>query len=131
MISWVSENREKLRITCDRCGFEKTINSRQIYRNADTSLCQSCKAEPATRVMRGRVSCRPHRGEVDLNTMAPLDNFGNLYLPGHRICGMADCVRRDHIAGSLEYKRGRAIFRGQVITYENFLAMEAERKATK
>jgi hypothetical protein len=130
-------NAVEIKFICDRCGYSKMINPRQLYRDTDLEMCQSCKAEPARTVMKNGRSCTPHRGEVDLETMAPLDEFGNLYLPGHRICGMADCVARKHIIKpprkkkiqALTYKPGMAILKGQVITYEQFLEIEKIRRA--
>ena len=34
------------------------------------------------------------RSDQDLN---PIDEQGNLYLPGERVCGNKDCVNKTHI----------------------------------
>jgi len=131
MIHFAEGKRQKIKTTCQRCGYEWIQSERQLYRDVDLKYCRSCTAKESKTVMKNGLSCTPHRGEVDLTTMAPLDNYGNLYLPGYRTCGMADCVNRSHVTQPLQYKRGRAICKGQVITFETFLKIEAKRKATK
>ena len=44
----------------------------------------------------GKICCVPHKGEVD-NDFRPLNKAGRLYMPGERICGLKDCVKRAHV----------------------------------
>ena len=44
----------------------------------------------------GEIFCTPHRGELDEN-WNPIDSKGKPYMPGVRICGNKDCVKKDHI----------------------------------
>jgi hypothetical protein len=128
MTNYFAENEEKIRVTCERCGYESITSSRNLYRQTNLKLCKSCKATPANSYQHNGLSCTPHRGDVDLDTMAPIDHDGNPYLPGHRICGMADCVNRGHVIQNLEYEKGMGILGGKVITYDNFIAIQEGRK---
>jgi hypothetical protein len=129
MTIYFAEDKEKIRITCERCGYESITSSRNLYRQTNLKLCQSCKSTQANTVVKNGLACTPHRGEVDLNTMAPLNNEGEPYLPGYRICGMADCVNRSHILKERNFKSGMGILRGQVISFDDFILIEERRKA--
>lgn len=86
---------------CERCGADiknETIAKRISRGQADAYLCSSCVAKPATQINYGdTTACKPWQGDVDLDTMQPLDDRGRPYLPGARRCGHADCVNRKHI----------------------------------
>ena len=139
MTMYFAEDRQKITVICERCGYETTTSSRNLYRQTRLDLCKSCQAKPSNVVIRNGVACTPHRGEVDLDTMAPLDDQGQPYLPGYRICGMADCVAPSHVRTEpkkkepkpLAYKPGRAILNGKVITYRQFLELEQIRIPSK
>jgi hypothetical protein len=131
MMQYTEGKIEKLKITCQRCGMESVMNARQLYRKTEmTKLCRSCTAKPAVRVARNGLLCFPHQGEIDLDTLAPLDKNGNLYLPGHRICGSKDCCTKAHIV-PLTPKNPKgpfALLDGKTISFEQFLELEEKRK---
>lgn len=142
MIQYTEGKVDKLKITCQRCGIEAVVNARQLYRQTEsTKLCRSCTAKPVKTTMRNGWLCFPHRGEIDLNTMAPLDKDGKPYLPGERICGTLDCTTKSHIVSNkppkLETPKPKkskkheptAIYGGQKITFEQFTELERQRKA--
>jgi hypothetical protein len=129
MIHFAEGKRQKIKTTCQRCGYEWIQSERQLYRDVDLNFCRSCTAKESKTVMKNGLSCTPHRGEVDLTTMAPLDNYGNLYLPGYRTCGMADCVNRSHILKKRNFKKDMGILRGQIISFDDFILIEKKRKS--
>jgi len=139
MTMYFAEDRQKITVVCERCGYETTTSSRNLYRQTNLDLCKSCKAQPSNTVVKNGVACTPHRGEVDLDTMAPLDDNLEPYLPGYRICGMADCIAPSHVRTippkeepkPLAYKPGRAILNGKVMTYKQFLELEKIRIPSK
>jgi hypothetical protein len=134
MIQFTEGKRKKVKSTCERCGYEWIQNERQLYREtAELKFCRSCKATESKSVMRDGWVCSPHRGEVDLDTMTPLDRNGKPYLPGTRICGMLDCITKAHIIteAPTNKKDGKAVLAGKVITYTQFLEIEKARKAKK
>ena len=136
MIKKISQT--ELDVVCERCGYQRIVDQRELYRTSNLELCKSCKATPAKSVMKNGKLCKPHRGEVDLDTMAPLDDNLEPYLPGHRICGMADCVAPSHILKQpnkktpkpLIHEPGTGILKGQVITYDQFLEIKQTRRAS-
>jgi hypothetical protein len=143
MIQYTEGKVDKLKITCQRCGIEAVINARQLYRETEsTKLCRSCTAKPVKTTMRNGFLCFPHRGEIDLDTMTPLDKNGKPYLPGERICGTLDCTTKSHIVGYKQpkpkkpkpkvaevKKESLGILKGKPITFEQFTQLEAQRKA--
>jgi len=52
----------------------------------------------------GEITCYPYAGDVD-ELWRPLDASGGLFRPGVRLCGHADCVNLNHIAGKQVHKR--------------------------
>ena len=85
-------------LICLRCGAEDTNGklAKRVERNT-SQLCSSCRARPSARINSTMGKCIPHKGEFDLNTNQPLDENGNLFMPGTRLCGNADCCEPDHI----------------------------------
>lgn len=47
----------------------------------------------------GRIYCYLWSDELD-EDWQPIDDEGNLYLPGVRICGLKDCVNSNHITAT-------------------------------
>jgi DNA-directed RNA polymerase subunit RPC12/RpoP len=95
---------EELRYNCTRCGIEINVEAiRKRQHRGDQSLeCFDCKHIDGTRSNKWQgTACKPWHGEVDLDTFAPLNDDGSLYLPGARKCGHADCVNRNHIQREL------------------------------
>jgi hypothetical protein len=83
-------------IECRRCGFQWAVSNEK--RGRKDLLCVSCRMKPAGMLQYGKLRCIPHKGalSVDLN---PIDNSGQLVLPGVRVCGHKDCVNVAHIVG--------------------------------
>ena len=137
MIQYTEGKVEKVKITCQRCGIETVISARQLWRETEaTKLCRSCTAKPAKTNMRNGWLCFPHRGDIDLDTMTPLDKNGKPYMPGIRICGTLDCTTKAHIISDkpAETKKKKkkgptGIYKNQEITFEQFTELEAQRKA--
>ena len=93
--------------------------------NAD--LCEDCRdfGKPIKTVytwkhpVLGTIICVPHRGEVD-DDLNPINKAGKLYMPGERICGLKDCVKRSHIVKHANKKTADPI--------ETILALSEARK---
>jgi hypothetical protein len=94
-------------VYCTRCG--QAQNYEQVYkrviRKAVNALwCRDCRDDrkeirrdhswkhPAL----GRIYCWLWTGDLDDNWQ-PIDDDGQLYRPGERICGLKDCVKQSHI----------------------------------
>ena len=97
---------ERKPYTCPQCGIEfdmDVIHKRRARGDMDT-LCRDCRdTAPGWRLklaithpILGRIECRPYRGDLDEN-WNPIDEHGNLFMPGERICGHKDCVAKKHI----------------------------------
>jgi len=86
-------------MVCERCGLveETTAEPGEKQTRRRSNLCASCNAKPATTIPTAYGKCRPHKGPFDADDN-PLDSFtGELYRPGKRLCGYADCVEVKHI----------------------------------
>jgi hypothetical protein len=94
-------------VPCTRCGMDITLEAlaRRKTRNDPSTLCKDCDAAPRAKVG----MCRPWVGDVDLDTMQPLDERGRPFMVGERQCGNADCINANHIISDdpavLRYKR--------------------------
>ena len=99
-------------IDCAQCGqrVPYTIWAKRKERNnPDWDRCRDCTAKPAKSVrllhaVLGQISCYPYIGELD-DLWRPIDDAGELYLPGERMCGLKDCVNRTHIVGQTHHRR--------------------------
>ena len=94
-------------VNCSICGHPLSMDAywKRVSRNLpDADECKDCRdlrKAPAKEVrvshpVLGEIFCTPHRGELDAD-WNPIDSKGRPYLPGVRICGKKDCVKRDHI----------------------------------
>jgi hypothetical protein len=72
-----------------RCGI--LLDSRR------KKLCLDCGNKPQKTISYGNEICIPHRGDFD-ELDQPMLN-GELFLPGQRTCGHADCVNPNHCPG--------------------------------
>jgi hypothetical protein len=88
-------------ITCERCGFEWTVNT---IRNK-TSLCSSCRARKVQTVHTSHGKCLPWHGNFDPDQITPVDDDGQPILPGIRLCSNHDCVAPSHILADVR-RRG-------------------------
>jgi hypothetical protein len=62
-------------------------------------LCRSCRATKQKIIDTGGLRCQPWQGDYSKEDLvSPMLN-GNLYLPGHRVCGKRDCININHIQG--------------------------------
>jgi len=99
-------------IDCAQCGqrVPYTIWAKRKERGKpDWDRCRDCTAKPAKSVrllhaVLGQISCYPYIGELD-DLWRPIDDAGELYLPGERMCGLKDCVNRTHIVGQTHHRR--------------------------
>ena len=94
-------------IPCWQCTapIDADVVYRRIRRNdPEPDLCKDCKdvRKPVPKELHyvhpvlGETFCTPYKGELN-DDWQPIDSKGNLYLPGVRICGYKDCVRKSHI----------------------------------
>jgi CDGSH-type Zn-finger protein len=44
MIHFTEGKKQKIKTTCQRCGYEWIQSERQLYRDAEITFCRSCKA---------------------------------------------------------------------------------------
>jgi len=81
-------------VECKRCGFRwDATNARK-----NVALCASCRARPARTVHSVDLGkCKPWRGFFDVDEVTPVDDEGEPFLPGERICGNSDCVNLQHV----------------------------------
>ena len=100
-------------MNCERCGHVEDTKALQKYvHRTGNVLCESCRASRRNRITYsdGNI-CLPWHGAFDEDDN-PLDDAGDLYLPGVRICGHKDCCEPSHIDGQPsvpERKRGRPV----------------------
>lgn len=89
---------------CDRCGQPvcRRVISKRLTRKSETpKRCFACLAKPVVRIayqhpVLGEIWCNPYEGNLN-DDLYPVDDLGELYLPGERICGHKDCVNSNHI----------------------------------
>ena len=86
---------EELKAICARCGGKWAVNRTKAGRT--DLLCRSCRATKLKVIDNGGLRCVPWHGDYSpTDLVSPMLN-GNLYLPGHRVCGKRDCVNLLHI----------------------------------
>jgi hypothetical protein len=54
--------------------------------------------KPATTIQYGKLRCSPHQGKLD-HDLNPIDDEGELVLPGERVCQHRDCINPAHVVG--------------------------------
>jgi hypothetical protein len=80
---------------CARCGVKWAVNRPKAGRT--DLLCRSCRATKQKVIDTGGLRCVPWQGDYSKEDLvSPMLN-GNLYLPGHRVCGKRDCINPAHI----------------------------------
>lgn len=86
---------------CSRCGIEMSANAmaKRIERGSTNTQCPDCNYSGTNRPSAkfDGTKCKPWSGEIDLDTFAPLNVDGSLYMPGERRCGKSDCVNKSHV----------------------------------
>jgi len=98
--------------SCEQCGQgipATTIEKRRNRKTVNAGLCADCLRQPQRQIIYqhpvlGEITCYPYAGDVD-ELWRPLDASGGLFRPGVRLCGHADCVNLNHIAGKQVHKR--------------------------
>ncbi|NBR24219.1 MAG: hypothetical protein EBU08_10690 [Micrococcales bacterium] len=82
-------------IACIRCGQSIPVSTwvkRLARKTENWDTCKDClSVNPITHIQYkhptlGYIFCYPHQGEVD-DLFRPLDEAGNLFRPGERVCG--------------------------------------------
>jgi hypothetical protein len=106
-----SDKDEAIYVPCIWCGREinkDIVCKRRHRKDEQPDQCKDCRdvrkfVEPARfrRVSRkhptlGKIECLAWNGEIDDN-WNPIDENGDLYRPGERICGAKDCVDVNHV----------------------------------
>jgi hypothetical protein len=85
---------EEQKLVCHRCGFTEFVPADK--RKRKDKLCVDCRRKPAKTINYGLDrSCKPWDGCFNSDE-CPVE-FGQLVLPGERICGHKDCVEPAHI----------------------------------
>lgn len=82
-------------LVCERCGNKEYRDPEKAGRRR-SPYCSSCNAKPASTVLTAYGKCRPHKGQFDANDN-PINEYGDLYRPGKRLCGYRDCIEKTHI----------------------------------
>ena len=94
-------------VKCSICGQQLSMDAfhkRKSRRLSDADVCKDCrdlKKAPKRQdyfmhPVLGWIWCIPYSGQLDDN-WNPIDLKGKPHMPGMRICGKKDCVRKDHV----------------------------------
>lgn len=115
-------------LICKRCGAGFQLKGdaylKRVERGSQTDFCGDCAAKPARFERHGELNCKPWQGEIDLDTMTPVDTKGRPYMPGIRLCGHSDCVNSAHVFGDgkaiaeqfdISYRTGRSLNYNQLL----------------
>jgi hypothetical protein len=111
-------------MNCNRCGIhisESVIERRRARGNMSTT-CQDCTAKKTQRIKYNGDYCEPHQGAFTEDD-EPLDEYGNLIMPGARICNHKDCVRVSHCPRSTPLPLELELFD---ISYRTGVKLDAE-----
>ena len=84
-------------VECRRCGFKWAVSPDK--RDRRDLLCRSCTRKPAKVITYGKLRCEPYQGDLN-DELQPIDENGEVFLPGVRICGHSDCVNVKHIVSN-------------------------------
>jgi hypothetical protein len=94
-------------VYCTKCGIatdKEQVYKRTIRKAVNPTWCRDCR-DDRTEIRRdykwnhpvlGRISCWLWIHELN-DDWWPIDENGELFRPGKRICGLKDCVRLTHI----------------------------------
>lgn len=53
--------------------------------------------------------CKLHKGDLNLDTLLPIDSEGNHILYGYRLCNRNDCINPDHITTNIRTARNKGL----------------------
>lgn len=54
-------------------------------------------------------NCIIHKGELNLDTLLPIDTDGNHILYGYRLCNVRECVNPEHITTNIKQARNKGL----------------------
>jgi len=106
-----AENPEHVFMPCSRCGQTISLMSiikRKERNRPDLDVCKDCRdvatyQETERRKVKkwrhpvlGMIDCVIFEGELN-DDWLPVDDEGQLFRPGTRICGLKDCVKTMHV----------------------------------
>jgi hypothetical protein len=104
-------DKNELHQACTRCGafiLKAVVSKRRERKDQYADECKDCRDVRKytetyflRKVVRqhptlGKIECLAWNGDIDEN-WNPIDENGELYRPGERICGAKDCVDIHHI----------------------------------
>lgn len=81
-------------VECRRCGLRWVVTADK--KDQRDLLCKSCRQRKQKVIQYGVLRCKPWDGDLD-DELRPIDDKGELYLPGKRSCEHSDCVNEKHI----------------------------------
>jgi hypothetical protein len=94
-------------VYCPRCGIttdKEQVYKRKIRKVENPEYCRDCR-DTRTEIRRsykwnhpvlGEIYCSLWQGELN-DDWWPIDEYGNLFRPGQRLCGLKDCVKQTHV----------------------------------
>lgn len=82
------------KVICERCGASWAVNQEKRHRT--DLLCFSCRVKPAVVIQYGDLRCQPWNGDFGSDGVTPMMS-GEVFMPGHRICGHLDCCNPKHV----------------------------------
>jgi len=83
-------------VECTRCGYEWEVTTVRKNHN----LCASCRARKVQSVHTVKGKCIPWHGHFAPDQITPVDDDGEIVMPGLRACGHSDCVSPNHVIDS-------------------------------
>ena len=104
-------DKDELYQACTRCGawiVRDVVHKRRQRNDQYADECKDCRdvrKYSETYFLRtvirkhptlGKIECLAWNGEIDVNCN-PIDDNGELYRPGERLCGAKDCVSIHHV----------------------------------
>lgn len=54
-------------------------------------------------------NCIRHKGDLNLDTLLPIDKNGNHILYGYRLCGNRECVNPEHVTTNIRLARNKGL----------------------
>ena len=109
--------------SCERCGMRINVETiqKRLKRNNLNPNCQECSYKQTKVIVnKDGSTCRPWQGEIDLDTMQPMEN-NKPYMIGTRTCGKLDCCNKSHVKPSIASTYG--YLKGKQITYEQLITI--------
>jgi hypothetical protein len=107
-------DKKELHQACTRCGafiLKAVVSKRRERKDQYADECKDCRdvrkytetyffrKVVRTHPKLGKIECLAWSGDIDDN-WNPIDENGELYRPGERICGAKDCIDIHHVIAS-------------------------------